>query len=94
MIQVWMLATGLYSGAIEALLSASVECSIVLVSRAPLALNHLDVQGRLAHIQRISISLNETKKKLQDNARKTPLLVRMSGQAPGESKQPDRRPPF
>ena len=35
--QVRLLATGVSAGAIEALLSASVDCSIVSVSRAPLA---------------------------------------------------------
>ena len=186
--QVRVLATGVSAGAIEALLSASVDCSIVSVARAPLAsaelydsnfflvtfdtpecpqplrqvthisapglslflhhfrqyqrvpcfgcyspfhtisrctgqdvtvqsvhhrnfskpshslslvpeltLTHLDVEGRLAHIQSLSSSLNTTKEKLHEEARTTPLLVRMSvppDHARDDSMRPERQPPF
>ena len=41
-----------------------------------LAINPLDVNGRIDQITSISVALNDTKTKLQVEARKTPLLVR------------------
>ena len=40
-----------------------------------LTINHLVVNGRIDQITSISVSLNDTKTKLQAEARKTPLVV-------------------